>query len=92
MRLIAEAVDYGDAPRIAATGICRVYFLSRNVIRIVWACRSMRDDGVMEHRVTAHLDCDKSELPSIIALLGEGFATLQQTGDVPERAPLRAVN
>lgn len=71
-----DAIDYGDAPRIAATGISRIFFISPNVIRIACCCRHMRDDGMMELRIAAYVDWDIDEFCAVHETLHGKMAEL----------------
>jgi hypothetical protein len=70
MDILANATDYGDGPSFVATGVCRAYFLSRNMIRIVFCRRHQRDDGSMELRVSGSVDWDIEEFQAAHAALG----------------------
>lgn len=76
MDVMCNCADYGDAPSFVATGICRMFFVSPNIIRITFVRTDRRHDGVEEHRVSGHIDCDVTQLDAINTLIHECTAKL----------------
>lgn len=76
MEILCDAVDYGDAPSFVATGVCRVFFLSRNIVRVTFCRRNLRDDGEVELRVCGHVDWDVEELRAAHAAFNENMAEI----------------
>ena len=89
MDLIEKCVDYGDAPTFLATGICRIFFISRHIVRITCVRSDMRSDGTEEERVSGHVDWDISDLQAAHALMHKALAALlsEQPAKRPAEAP-----
>jgi hypothetical protein len=61
MKVIPEAVDYGDAREIFVSGYAMVTRVSAGVIRETFYTTRQLNDGTVEHRVTAHLLWDAGQ-------------------------------
>jgi hypothetical protein len=61
MKVISEAVDYGDAPEIFVTGYSTVTRISAGVIRETFYAEHLSSDGTMEKRVALHLLWDAQQ-------------------------------
>jgi hypothetical protein len=61
MKIISQAVDYGDAPEIFVTGYSMVMRVSAGVIRETFYAVRQLSDGTMERRVTINLLWDAGE-------------------------------
>jgi hypothetical protein len=82
MELMQNVADYGDARSFIATGIVRIFFVSPNMIRVTFARADMRADGVIEYRVSGHIDWDVNQLQAAHRLFAEAIAKVIEQGPV----------
>lgn len=80
MEFVGNIVDFGTAPEIHVSNICRAELISPNVIRFSYSVKHIHPNGDVEHRIVCHLDWDTASLP----LVSEVFA---QTKTVVMGAP-----
>lgn len=86
MEVLPNAVDYGDAPSFHATGPCRIYFTTPNMLRVVFYRRHMRDDGRMELRVSGSIDWDVAEYQAANAIFSKLMPEVLAEGFMEARA------
>ena len=74
MELLPDAIDYGDAPSFVASKVCRMFFVTRHILRITFARKDIGPDGRERYLVTGHVDYDIDDIPSMRAQISEGLA------------------
>jgi hypothetical protein len=87
MEILPDAVDYGDAPSFIATDICRMFFVSPNIVRITFVRTDVRHDGTEERRVSGHVDCDIAQMIHMNATIRDALPRLM--AEDPSREPPR---
>jgi hypothetical protein len=80
-----KCVDYGDAPTFLATGICRIFFISRHIVRVTCVRTDIDENGTEHQRVSGHVDWDLSDLQAAHALIHEALAQILSSR--PSRRP-----
>ena len=88
MELMEKCVDYGDEPTFLATGICRIFYISRHIVRITCVRSDVRSDGTEEERVCGHVDWDITDLRAAHELIHKAMATL--SSEQPVKRPADA--
>ena len=82
MELIQNVADYGDARSFIATGICRLFFISPNMVRVTFVRADMRADAIIENRISGHIDWDINQLQALPRLLADAIAKMVAQGPV----------
>ena len=77
VELTDKCVDYGEAPSFLATGICRIFFISRHIVRVTLVRNDVDDNGAGQQRVSGHVDCDIAQVDAILDLIHRGLGDLQ---------------
>ena len=76
MEFCEKCTDYGDAPAILATGVCRIFFISRHIVRVTLMRNDVDDNGVKVQRVSGHVDWDISDLRDTHAMVDRALAEI----------------